>query len=504
MSIYLLAHDLGTSGNKATLFSADGALIDSQVYSYDTHYFNNTWVEQNADDWWRAVCESTRSLIEKTGIDAGDIKAVSFSGQMMGCLCVDKNGTPLRPSIIWADQRAQKQAAQVEEKVSQWDYYRIVGHRNTASYGIHKLMWIRDNEPDIYEQTYKMLNAKDYIVFRLTGTFCTDYSDGNSCGFFDLTKLCWSEELLSYAGISEDKLPNLKPSTFVAGTVTGEAARLTGLMEGTPVVIGSGDGVATNVGAGSITPGRTFCCMGTSAWITTTSEKPIFDEQMRTVTWAHMVPGLYAPNGTMQYAGGSYNWIKNTICKMECYDARVNGKSPYDYMNEQIQESPMGANGILFLPYLLGERAPRWDPNAKGCFLGMKPENTRGDLLRSVLEGITMNLAVVLDVLRTQLPIDEIMVLGGGAKGAVWRQIMADIWNARITVPALLEEAGSMGAAVNGGVGAGIFKDFSAIERFIQIDSIHEPSPGAKEAYKPVRELFDECYFALKDVFRKF
>lgn len=500
---YILVHDLGTSGNKATLFSEDGRLIKSEVFSYDAHYFNDTWVEQNADDWWNAVCRTSSSLIQSTGVDPGEIGAISFSGQMMGCLCVDRNGTPLRPSIIWADQRAQKQVAQIEEHISQQDFYHIVGHRNTASYGIQKLMWVRDNEPEIYEQTYKTLNAKDYIVFKLTGKFYTEPSDANSVACFDLKTFQWSEEILKITGIDPDKLPQIKPSTFVAGGVTKEAARATGLAEGTPVVMGGGDGVVANIGCGSISPGKTYCCMGTSAWITTTAEKPIFDEQMRTVTWAHVIPGMYAPNGTMQYAGGAYNWLKNTVCSMESYKAKEEGTSPYTYMNEQIEKSTVGANGLIFLPYLLGERAPRWNPDAKGAWIGIKPETTRGDLLRSVLEGVTMNLSICLDILRTQMDIKEITVVGGGAKGAVWRQIMADIYNARIKVPSLLEEGSSMGAAVIGGVGTGIFKDFTAIDRFINIESVHTPNSGAVEAYGSVKEAFETCYFALEDAFKK-
>lgn len=503
MTKYILAHDLGTSGNKATLFTVEGKLVASRVFAYDVHYFNGTWAEQDADDWWRAVCETSSSLIKQTDIDPGDIGAVSFSGQMMGCLCVDRQGKPLRKSIIWADQRALKQAKEIEQHISQKDFYHIVGHRNTASYGVQKLMWVKDNEPEIYEQTYKSLNAKDYIVFKLTGKMYTEYSDGNSMGCFDLLNFCWSEELIEYAGIDADKLPELKPSTFVAGGVTAEAAAATGLAEGTPVVLGGGDGVAGNIGTGSILPGKTYCCMGTSAWITTTTDRPVFDEEMRTVTWAHIVPGLYAPNGTMQSAGGSYSWLKNTIARMESYDAKVNGTSPYEYMNQQIAESPVGSNGIIFLPYLLGERAPRWDAEAKGAFIGLKSENTRGDLMRSVLEGVTMNLSIILDALKKQVEISEITVIGGGAKGEEWRQMMADIFGTKIMVPSLLEEAGSMGAAVTGGVGAGIYKDFTAIDRFLDVRSIHEPCTASTEAYRPVKELFDECYYALKHVFTK-
>ena len=503
MNKYILAHDLGTSGNKASLFSVEGNLLGSQVYAYDVNYFNGTWAEQDAEDWWKAVCITTKALLESTGADPKEVGAVSFSGQMMGCLCVDRNGNPLRKSIIWADQRAQKQAAEIEKHISQQDFYHIVGHRNTASYGVQKLMWVRDNEPEIYEKTYKTLNAKDFIVYRLTGKFYTEYSDANSMGCFDLNHLKWSEELVEYAGIDGDKLPELKPSTFIAGGVTAEAAKATGLAEGTPVVLGAGDGVTANVGAGSVKPGKTYSCMGTSAWITTTTEKPIYDPQMRSVTWAHAVPGLYAPNGTMQTAGGAYSWLKNTICRMETFEAKQQGRSPYDLINKEIEKSPAGSNGVLFLPYLLGERAPRWNHQAKASFLGLKAENTRADMLRSVLEGVTMNLAIVLDILKTQVDINEIMVVGGGAKGRVWRQIMADIYDTRIVVPTVLEEAGSMGAAVIGGVGAGIYKDFNAIDRFLEIADVQEPNSAAVESYRPVRELFDDCYFALEKVYAK-
>ncbi|WEG13353.1 xylulokinase [Pullulanibacillus sp. KACC 23026] len=503
MKKYILAHDLGTSGNKATLFSEDGKLVGSQVASYSTDYFNGTWAEQDAEDWWEAVCKTSRRLISTLGINPKDIAVVSFSGQMMGCLCVDRSGNPLRRAIIWADQRAKEQVSQIEEYISQKKFYKIVGHRNTPSYGIQKLMWIRDNEPEIYNQTYKSLNAKDYIVFRLTGNFYTDYSDGNSNGCFDLKNLKWSEEIIEYAGIDGDKLPELKPSTFVAGNVTSKAAELTGLAVGTPVVIGGGDGVTASVGAGSISPGKTYCCLGTSAWITTASEEPIFDEEMRTVTWAHVVPGLYAPNGTMQTAGGAFSWLKNEICQLETHQAELDRASPYDYMNAQIKQSSVGSNGVIFLPYLLGERAPRWDSDAKGAFIGLKSENNRKDLMRSVLEGVTMNLSIILDILRQQIDIEEMLVIGGGAKGGVWRQIMADVFNAKILVPNVLEEAGSMGAAVTGGVGIGLFKDFEVINKFIKINSIQTPNLNAVNAYQPVKVLFNKCYFALESVFKE-
>lgn len=499
MDKYLLAFDLGTSGNKATLFSVTGEMIGSTVAPYETRYFNGSWVEQNADDWWNSVCKSTRLLLEKTGIDPHSIAGISFSGQMMGCLCVDKQGRPLRPAIIWADQRSKKEEKLIASRIDPFEYYSINGHRINCLYGLFKFMWVQKHEPEIYEKTYKTLNAKDYIVMKMTGTFCTDRSDANSCGFFDLEQLDWSEKLLSLTSLDRKKLPEVKPSTFCAGGVTTEAAKATGLAEGTPVIIGSGDGVSASVGVGSVVPGKAYCCLGTSAWIADASSKPLIDPQMRTVTWPHMVSGLYVPNGTMQYACGSYSWLKNTICKIETQKAAETGVSPYELMNELAEKSSPGANELIFLPYLVGERAPRWDADAKGCFIGLSAETSRGDIIRSVLEGITYNLAIILDILQPEFKTGEITVLGGGAKGELWQQIMADVFGVRILVPELLEEAGAMGAAVCAGVGAGIYEDFSAVERFIKIKEVRYPDSSNEEAYRKCRDDFERYYMALRN-----
>lgn len=503
MATYILAHDLGTSGNKATIFSVEGKMLGSSISPYSTHYFNEKWVEQNPNDWWNAVCDSTKKLIEDTGIDPTEIAVVSFSGQMMGCLVVDEQGNPLRPSIIWADQRATVQAKELEKQLTQQEFYHIVGHRNTPSYGIQKLMWLRDNEPNIYEKTHKVLNAKDYIVLKLTGQFVTDYSDGNGMGCFDLEKLEWSDRIIEASGIDKDKLPELKPSTYMAGGVTEQAAAATGLVPGTKVVIGAGDGVTANIGAGSVSEGKTYCSLGTSAWVTTTSKKPIFDPDMRTVTWAHAIPGYYAPNGTMQYAGGSFSWMKETIATSEQIQAKESGKSVYDLINEQIEATEPGSNGVLFLPYLLGERAPRWDTASKGSYIGIKSDTTRGELQRSVLEGVTYNLGIIYDILSEHIEIDRLMIIGGGAKSEVWRQIIADVFQVPVEVPDYLDEAGSMGAAIIGGVGAGLYDNFEVIDRFIRIENFQENNPEMQVVYKRAKEKFDDFYVALHSVYEK-
>ncbi|MCR4656198.1 MAG: xylulokinase [Lachnospiraceae bacterium] len=498
---YIIAHDIGTSGNKATLFSEDGMLQGSITENYPVHFFNGNRAEQDAEDWWRAVCKTTRELIRTQGTDPSDIAVISFSGQMMGCLLVDRNGRPLRPSIIWADQRAVAESEALNDKISQWDIYRITGHRNIPSYGIQKLMWIKNNEPEVYDNTYKFLNAKDYIVFRLTGNFYTDYSDANSTGCFDINRLDWSERILGATGIPADKLPECRPSTFQGGWVTKEASEATGLMEGTPVVLGAGDGVTANVGAGSISEGKTYVSLGTSAWITTTTDKPVFDPEMRIVNWVHAIPGLYAPNGTMQAAGASYSWAGKQLCSEEKREAASGGGSPYDIMNRLVEKSRPGAGGVFFLPYLLGERAPRWDPFAKGAFIGLTAESTKGDLLRSILEGVAMNLSVCLDILKSRVSISEITAVGGGAKGEIWRSIMADVFDTDILVPDLLEEGGSMGAAVIGGVGAGVFSGFDAVSRFFKVRDRIKPAEENVTLYRGKKIIFDRLYEALKPLY---
>ena len=499
MTEYLLAHDLGTSGNKAVLFSADGELVAARTSAYETNFSPPNRAEQDPADWWRAVCESTRQLLEE--IDAGKVACVALSGQMMGCLCVDGQGRALRPSIIYCDQRATAEAERILHAVGAEEFYGIVGHRVSPSYSIEKLMWLKANEPDVYANTFKMLNAKDYVNFRLTGEMATDYSDASGTNAFDLNSFTWSQRIIEAAGVDAVMFPDLKESTHVLGSVTAEAAGQTGLTEGTPVVVGGGDGSCAAVGVGCVKPGMAYNYVGSSSWIAVASDKPIVDPAMRTMNWAHVVPGLLHPAGTMQTAGSAYQWLKNEVCQAEAADAQGRGISPYELINQQIAQSPPGANGLVFLPYLLGERTPRWNPNARGAFVGLTLAHKRQDVLRAVLEGVTYNLAIIVDIFRKHVPIETVTVIGGGAKGDVWRQMMADIYNARIEKPNYLEEATSMGAAITGGVGVGLFDGFDVIGRFLTVASANVPNEANREKYLKMMPIFEKCYHALVDVY---
>ncbi|MCX7711081.1 MAG: xylulokinase [Clostridia bacterium] len=501
--MFILAHDLGTSGNKATLYDFEGRLRSSTVYEYPTYYPGPNCVEQDPEDWWKAVCVSTRELIEKAGINKKDISCITFSAQMMGCLPVDKQGNPLRKTIIWADTRSVKQAEQMEKGIGMEAVYRITGHRVSASYSVEKLLWVKDNEPENYKRIYKVLHAKDYIIFKLTGKMVTDYSDASGMNLYDINKKEWSDEIIDSIGIERGMLPDVHPSTDIAGGITQEAAGEIGLLAGTPVVIGGGDGCCAAAGAGVSEEGKTYNVVGSSSWIATASKMPVFDESMRTFNWIHLDPALYSPCGTMQTAGYSFNWLKNTLCGLEVLLAKERSINPYVLIDEKINESVPGANNLLFLPYLLGERSPRWNPDAKGAFVGLKMTHTNSDIYRSVLEGVAFNLKVILDIFNSFKPVDEVIVIGGGAKGKVWMRILADIWQRKILVPEYLEEATSMGAAICGGAGIGVFKDFMVINKFNPVKTVIEPRPEFSETYNRLYEVFNEAYEALVPIYSR-
>jgi xylulokinase len=502
MTQYLLAHDLGTSGDKATLFTTDGEMIQSETASYKTLYPQDNWAEQNPEDWWVAICEATRALIKN--IDPGSIEAVSFSGQMMGCLCVDQKGNPLRNSIIYCDSRGVQEAETLLKTIEPEDFYQIVGHRISAVYSLEKLLWVKHNQPEIYKNTYKMLNAKDYIVYKLTGEFVTDQSDASGTNAYDLEKGDWSDRILEMAEIERNKLPEIHPSIDVVGTITKEAEKETGLKFGTPVVIGAGDGSACVVGVGCIKPGSAYTYLGSSAWMGTTTTQPLLDEKMRTMTWAHAIPGLYHATGSMQTAGTCFQWLKDEICKWETEKAEGSTKGPFDLINAEITQSVPGSNGIIFLPYLMGERSPHWNPNAKGAFIGIKLTSKRADILRSVLEGVTFNLKLILDIFKSKISVDQMGLVGGGARSEVWTQIMADIYELELSIPNYLEEATSIGAAIIGGVGVGALKGFSDVERFIRVVRSVPPIQGNQDAYQKAAKRFVDTYNTLVDVFEEY
>jgi xylulokinase len=492
---FILAHDLGTTGNKASLFDEQGNVYASSLSTYRTEYPRPNWVEQNPEDWWNAVCTSTKQLLSGSRINPKQVACITFSGQMMGCVALDHNARPLRNALIWADTRAVPQAEQLISKVGMERVYRITGHRASSSYTAAKIMWVRDHQPEIFAGTYKFVNAKDFIVARLTGRFATDFSDAGGTNLYDLEAYDWSSTLLDAAKLDRGVLPDLHESSEVVGEVLPSISEEVGLPAGTPVVIGGGDGCCASVGAGVVREGSAYNYLGSSSWIAIASKRPIYDPSMRTFTWPHLVRGMYSPNGTMQAAGGAYQWLRDIFCIPEKEAAEEQGISPYELMDRLAEQSTPGAHGLLFLPYLLGERSPHWNPDARAVYFGLAMNHSRADIIRATLEGITFNLKIILDsFLQQGAQIRSMRVIGGGAKGRIWRQIMADIYGIPIHRPALLAEANSFGAALAGGIGVGIYKDWSLAESLTPIVDEIQPDLLTAAEYEKLYRVFIQAY----------
>jgi len=496
---HIIAYDLGTTGNKATLFRVDGTLLASSFSPYKTFYPKPNWVEQDPEEWWKSVKTTTSELLSKAAVDIESIRAVSFSGQMMGAVPVDRNGTALRRAIIWADQRSSEQAARLAE-IGNDRVYKLTGTRITPTYSGPKIAWIKDNEPDIYDRTHKFLIAKDYIVARLTGEFGTDHSDASMTLIFDINSLEWSEELVNALGLELEKLPALSASTSIVSTILPEVAEELGLSKKTLVVRGGGDGACSCLGAGVVSSNEGYLYLGSSSWISTCSRRPLFDKEARTFNFAYPIQGYYCPTGTMQSGGGAYQWVKDALCRHEEEKADSLGLSAFKLMDDLIDNTKPGAGNLIFLPYLLGERSPRWNINARGAFIGLSTAHTKSDMLRSVLEGVAFNLKIILDILETEGQFEKIRLIGGGAKGRNWKQIIADVFGRIVTVPEYLEEATSMGAAIIGAVGLGeiTLDDASGFVKDVQVVS---PNTENHDMYQRLFDVFDSSYFALTKIY---
>lgn len=492
MASYILSHDIGTSGDKATLFCEGGRLVASDFASYTTRYPRAGWAEQDAGDYWDAFCRSTRSLLAKASCTAGEVAVVSFSGQMMAALPIGSDGTPLRRSIIWADQRSTAEADEIARSLPAEAVYRITGHRLSPSYSAAKIMWIRRNEPELYRRAAKFVHAKDFLALKLTGRFVTDLSDASGMNLLDIDRLEWSPEMLAATGISAELLPEPCESTEIVGKILPEAARRCGLLEGTPVVIGGGDGACANCGAGVVREGEVYLSLGTSAWVAGASTRPLFDPGMRIVTFALFRRGLYMPIGTMQLGGGALHWLTEAI----------GGEGGLEAINREAAAAPPGSDGLLFLPYLMGERSPRWNPHARGCYVGLSMVHHRGHLARAVMEGVALNARVVVDTLaRLGLNPSVIRAIGGGAKSELWMSIFAEVLERPMATLNFVDEATSVGAAIAGGVGVGLFASIEEAARMVRIERRVEPDSGHIPAYRRAFPIFERAYEQLVPVF---
>lgn len=489
----LLAHDLGTTGDKASLHRDDGELVAAVVEEYSTDFGPGGRVEQDPASWWAAVCASTRALLALTDTRPEDVHALSFSGQMMGATLLDADYQPTRPTLIWADTRSIRESQRVAERVGMAAGYRILGHRLNPTYTLSKLMWVRDHEPEVFSRTRHVCAAKDYVGWRLTGRLATDPSDASAMNAFDQHTRRWSDTVLEAAGLDVALFPPILASTDVLGEVTAAAAAECGLRPGTAVVVGGGDGPMAAVGAGITRPeDGPYACLGTSSWISLTATEPLYDPAMATMTFDHVRPGHFVPTATMQAGAGSLEWWGDVLAPDRAEDRLIRILS-------ECVDRPVSKEGLYFLPYLLGERSPYWDPAARGTFVGLSRHHGSGHLTRAVLEGVGFNLLTCIDAFRAcGVQVEAMDAVGGGARSDTWLQILADIWGCVVRRRSVAGEGNSLGAAVTAGKAIGTISDLSAARDLSTVTAEFVPDPERHAGYRLEHERFTAAYEALR------
>ena len=501
---YLLGIDIGTSSTKTILFDTDGAAVASAVGEYPMYQPKNGWAEQEADDWWNATKASIGEVMAKSKINPRDIAGIGLSGQMHGLVMLDGDSRPLRRSIIWCDQRTALECEQITSLVGAEKLIEITANPALTGFTASKIMWVKNNEPEIYAKCRKILLPKDYIRFKLTGEFATEVSDASGMQLLDVPNRRWSDYVADKLGIDIDMLGKVYESPEITGTLTKEAAESCGLCEGIPVVGGAGDQAASAVGNGIVKPGAVSATIGTSGVVFAHLENLAIDKLGRAHTFCHAVPGAWHVMGVTQGAGLSYKWFRDNFMTSEKYTAEQLGFDPNTLIDEIAETSPPGANGLVYLPYLMGERTPHLDADCRGVFFGLSAMHQKKDMLRAVLEGVVFSLADCLGIIREMgTNPGFVYAAGGGANSRLWRQMMADIMGIEIAVNTSTE-SGALGVAILAGVGTGVYGSVEeACNDIIKAKSSQLPDEKNRALYAKLYELYGGLYTSLKQDFAK-
>jgi xylulokinase len=498
---YLLGIDVSTTATKALLTDEPGNVIAVAATEYPFETPQPLWSEQSAALFWNGAVRSIRDVLEKSRVNPVDIAAIGLTGQMHGATLLDAHGDVLRPCILWNDQRTAKQCAEITSRIGASRVLQLTGNPVLTGFTAPKILWVRENEPEVYRRVAHVLLPKDYVRYKLTGEFLSDVSDSSGTSLFDVGQRVWSEEMLRELEVPRAWLPQVTESPIASAKVDSEAGRVTGLLEGTPVIAGAGDQAAGAIGMEIVREGITSVTVGTSGVVFAASDVYRVEPQGRLHSFCHAVPGKWHLMGVMLSAAGSLRWYHDTLGEREKEIARQTGRDVYELLIEQASFAPAGCEGLLFLPYLTGERTPHQDPNARGAFVGLTVRHTRAHLTRAVLEGVSFGLRDSLELMRALgITATQIRVSGGGVRSALWRQILADTFDAEIATVNVTEGA-AYGAALLAGVGVGVYRDVElACEAVVKTKYKTKPSP-AKSVYAQYYPRYRALYPALKSEF---
>jgi xylulokinase len=492
--MYWLGIDVGTGGTRALLVNAKGVIVAGFTATHeDIRMEKPFWAEQRPEDWWDATQKAIRGVLAEANASGEDIQGVGFSGQMHGLVLLDEHHQVIRPSLIWCDQRSQAQVDRINQKVGEAQVLKYIANPVLTGFTLPKLLWVRDHEPQHYDRARKMLLPKDYVRFMLTGDFAMDVADASGTALFDVVNRKWATDFCHDLDIDTSLLPPSLECADLAGKVSARAAELTGLKAGTPVVAGAGDQAASAVGNGIVEPGVLSCTIGTSGVVFAHMEDVAYDAKGRVHTFCHAVKGKWHVMGVTQGAGLSLQWFRNQLATGVDYD---------DLTAEAAKSAP-GAHGLIWLPYLMGERTPHLDAGARGGWIGITARHTRADLIRSVIEGVTFSLRDCLEIIEELgVSVESVTASGGGARSAFWRQMLADAFEKRIQILAS-QEGSAYGAALLGMVGTGEFESVpAACKATVQVEAALAPRPHASAIYRGVYEVYKAMYPALRPLFR--
>lgn len=502
MKQYLLGIDIGTSSCKIGVFNADGEIQVSASTDYPVYYPRSGWVEQNPEEWWEAVCGSVKEALEKGGISAVDIVGIGIAGQSWSAIPISKEGEVLANTPIWLDTRAEEICRKVGKRVGEKRIFDVCGNPFKPSYTTPKILWYKEHMPSVYADTHKILQSNSFIAYKLTGQFTQELTQGYGLHCFDMRTGTWSVEMCRELGIPLSILPDIKTCHTVIGGVTEKAAKQCGLLSGTPVVAGALDAACGALGAGVIHGGETQEQGGQAGGMSICMDT--YKAHERLILSFHAVPGQWILQGGTVGGGGIMRWLERELGDYERQIGLEEEKSSFQLFNEAAEKIAPGSDGVVFLPYMAGERSPIWDPNAKGVYYGLDFSKTKGHFIRAAMEGVALSLKHNLDIAeQAGVKVSELRAVGGAANSLLWTQIKSDITQKSVVVPSS-DTATALGAVILAGMGTGMYQSFEeAVKRTVVDKRHHEPNLNNIDVYKYTYNIFIQLYDNLKGIMRQ-
>ena len=497
-SIYVLGIDVGTGGTRALIIDGRGRVVSSATEEHQPFSSPQIgWAEQHPEDWWRASCLAIRKAVASANLSAEEIACVGFSGQMHGAVMLDEQGSVVRPALIWCDVRTEKQCRDLTAKIGHERLIQLTCNPALANFTLTKLLWVRENEPENWKRVRSVMLPKDYARFRLTGERATDMADASGTLLLDVAHRRWSQEMLQAAEIDERLLPSLHESPTVCGKISSKGAAETGLRVGTPVVAGAGDQAAGATGMGIVSAGAVSATIGTSGVVFAATDRPALDPRGRVHTFCHAIPGRWHVMGVTQAAGLSLRWFRDTFATNSS-----GARDSYDHLTAEAAKISAGSDGLLWTPYLMGERTPHLDSSARGALFGLTASHTRAHVVRAILEGVAFSLRDTFTLFREMgVPVTSIRLGGGGARSPLWCQIQADVYSHAVEIVEA-EEGAAYGAALLAGVGAGMWPTVdAACAATVRVAARVIPQAAAVATLNASYAAYRRVYPATRDVF---